>query len=318
MVEGLFGILCVVAVVVAVAYVAYWILWGIAFGVCWVVPYLLFCVAPFGVMTAAYGFAFAGFGKLELDVSEGKAEIVEPNQPKYRFQPRTHYRRLALLFPVFVIATYAVFDLPQEHRVITEKVVVEPARTERVNVDGEYDEYGQPAHPKYRKRPAVTRDEERIVYQWPELVDAFNQVNSAWQDVVPFLKQGRPYQTVLFDRNVWSLIAWICLLLSGPALFWALAEKDLDKQDRELSWWCESAVNAEKSIWQGREATWKKREAELSKHCEDWYAHSEAQKKEIAVLTAKLNFTPEGQQAIAEAKVEEERQKPGVLDSDLL
>ena len=316
MVDVLFGILCVAVVVGAVAYLAYWILYGIAFGVCWIVPYLLFCVLPFGVMTAAYGFGLAGICKVDVETSEDSTP--ESNRPKYRFHRRNHYRRLAILFPVLVAATYGVFDLPQAHQVFTEKVVVEAARTERVNVEGEYDENGQPARPKYRKRSAVTRDEERTVYQWPELVNVFNQVNSAWQDVVPFLKQGKPYQVVLFDRNVWSLIAWICLLLSGPLLFWALAENALDSEDTDLSWWCEGAVNAEKSVWQGREVTWKKREAELLKYCEDWRAHSEAKKQEIAVLTAKLNFTPEGQQAKAEAKLEEEKQKPGVLDSDLL
>jgi len=187
-----------------------------------------------------------------------------------------------------------------------------------VNSEDEVDYYGNSVRPKYRKIPAVTRDEERIFYQWPELVNTFNQVNSAWQDVVPFLKQGRPYQVVVFDRNVWSVIAWVCLLLSGPLLFWVLSDQALDNEDRDMSMWCESSVSAESRIWESRQEAWKTQEAKLDQYYEKQSEVIEAQKKEIAVLTAKLNFTPEGQQAKLDAKLEEEKQKPGVLDSDLL
>ena len=314
--EVLFWIICVVCGVVAAGFLIYWIFWGIAFGVCWIVPYLLFCVLPFGALTAAYGFGLAGLGTLEIEVSEDN----KPNdhRPKFRFHKRTHYRRLAFLFPVFVAVTYGIFDIPQDHRIVTEKVVVTAGRTERVNSEDEVDYYGNSVRPKYRKIPAVTRDEERIFYQWPELVNTFNQVNSAWQDVVPFLKQGRPYQVVVFDRNVWSVIAWVCLLLSGPLLFWVLSDQALDNEDRDMSMWCESSVSAESRIWESRQEAWKTQEAKLDQYYEKQSEVIEAQKKEIAVLTAKLNFTPEGQQAKLDAKLEEEKQKPGVLDSDLL
>lgn len=314
-VDILFGILCVVGGVVAVGFAVYWLLYQIAFGVCWAIPYLLFGLLPFGLLTAAYGFWLAALCKIELISEEG---APDDQRPKQKLPPRsTHYRQLAVLFPVFVVATYAIFGLPEAHQVVTEKVVVQEARMERMSAENDVNEsgeYGESVRPKYRKKPAVTRDESRTVQQWPWLVGAFNRVNSSWQDRVPFVKKGKAYQSVLFDRNVWSCLAWVCLLLSGPILFWLLSGRDLRAEDRDMVWSLDHAVGEERRIWESRQAAWKETEAEISQHCKRWHEMTQAKQREIEVLTAKLDFTPAG----LKIKIEEKRQKPGVLDSDLL
>lgn len=328
-VEPALALFCVVAAIAAVIWVGYWIL----FGILWVIPYVVFTVIPGAVFTALMGFGliflcwveFEGEEKKEItsyygDISNREALTQwerdrEFDRKKASLSPRMfHTRRLAFLFPILVALTYATFDLPEEHAVVVDKVVVQAEKRELVGSDpNELDGNGEPT-PIYRKRPAVTKDVPRTVLQWPWLIDTFNGFNGFWQDQFSFLKQNKPYEPVLFDRNYWSVVAWLSLLLSGPILFWQLSEKRIDEEDRLRVLGLDEAVQAERDFWEGREASWKKEKEALQQSVEKTLRGWEARGKEVQILTAKLQFTPEGQQA----KAQEVSQKRGVLDSDLL
>ena len=333
-VEGAFVLLCIVSVIAAVIFLGYWVL----FGILWVVPYALFTVIPLVGLTAAIGFGLCYVCAADFESPAPKENLHDSSfysnvsdqaaldqwkndqryhQAKKKLTPRSFYpRRLVIAFPVLVFLALITVYLPTSHQGVTQKVVVEPEKTVRVGVDAtEIDENGNPK-PRFRKKPAVTRDEARILFQWPWLVDAFNQVNSGWQDLFPdsFLKQGKPYDPVLFDRNVISVIAWIALLLTGPILFWVLSEKLLEREERDRVNDVERAEGMVREMWDNNKERWKKEEAKLSQNAERWYQAFQEKKKEVELLQAKLTFTPEG----AVAKAKEVAENPGVLDSDLL
>lgn len=300
--DAVLAIAGIVAAVAGVIYIGYWIV----FGVCFVLPYLLFCVPLFALLTATYGYGFAGFCKREFNGEEGGYQSLLPRS--------TYYRRLAILFPAFVVINFGIFDLPVSHQVVMEKVVVKAAVMVRVNTDDTVDDYGNPVRPKYRKVPEVTRDEPKTLYQWPELVEAFNSVNSYWQDRVYFLKGGKPYQFVLFDRNVFSIISWIALLLTGPMLFWKASQKDVKAEDREINEEFKAAVLNERELWESKQKLWRQTEEKLRQSCKFSENLAQTRQRQIEALTAKLDFTPAG----LKIKIEEQKQKPGVLDSDFL
>lgn len=333
-VEPAFALLCIAAVIAAVVFLGYWVL----FGILWMVPYALFTVIPWAGLTAAIGFGLcyvctadfdnqapkesphgsSFYGDVSDQVVLGQWESdLQYKQAKKKLTPRSfHPRRLIIAFPALVFLALMTVYLPTSHQVVTEKVVVEPEKTVRAGVSPtEIDENGNPK-PRFRKKPAVTRDETRIVFQWPWLVGTFNQVNSGWQDLFPdtFLKQGKPYEFVLFDRNVISVVTWIALLLTGPVLFWILSEKLLEREERDRVNDVDRSEGMVREMWDNSKERWKKEEAKLNQNAERWYQAFQEKKKEVELLQAKLTFTPEG----AVAKAKEVAENPGVLDSDLL
>ena len=192
-VEPAFALLCIAAVIAAVVFLGYWVL----FGILWMVPYALFTVIPWAGLTAAIGFGLcyvctadfdnqapkesphgsSFYGDVSDQVVLGQWESdLQYKQAKKKLTPRSfHPRRLIIAFPALVFLALMTVYLPTSHQVVTEKVVVEPEKTVRAGVSPtEIDENGNPK-PRFRKKPAVTRDETRILFQWPWLVQAFNQ-----------------------------------------------------------------------------------------------------------------------------------------------
>lgn len=312
--ELVFGLLCLAALGAAIIFLGYWVL----FGILWIVPYALFTVIPLIALTAAIGFGCKLFCTVEVD-SEPRPSLFygESIRGKKRLSSSFYPRRLIILFPLLVLATHVAVGVPEEHKTVTSTVVVKPARVERIMDDSEtdYDADGR-VMPRFRKMKAVTREESQIILQWPWLYNAFNRVNSSWQDCFgdSFLKQGKPYQPVLFDRNYFSFIAWLSLLLTGPILFWVLSERALEIEDQDRVLEINRAVSVSEKFWERKLEALQETNGSLRKSLDGAREAWTERDKEIAVLKAKLAFTPEGK----EAKVKEISQRKGVLDSDLL
>lgn len=333
-IEVLFWIFGVCAAIAAAFWLGYWIL----FGVFWIVPYGIFTLVPLAVLSAgvAYGlkaFCMADFDEAQKEVERDYYYAVEASaldraggwakeRKKYLAEKKLipkkfHGHRLGFLFPVLVAVCFGVFSIPQPHETYVEKVIVQPEKKIPYydDADRSWDGNGNEI-PHYRTKPAVTRDETRTAQQWPWLVTAFNRFNGNYQSLFPdsFLKQGKPYEEVLFDRNVFSVVAWIALLIIGPFLFFVLADEPLEHDERSQVSSLKTAVEQERATWQDKQDVWKKEKASLEQIIERAENLLKAKQQEIQVLTAKLSFTPQGQQA----KVVEMSEKPGVLDSDLL
>ena len=123
--------------------------------------------------------------------------VVPPEGGEARFQ----YKRLAIVYPVLIAASLLVFEAGSERRVM---------------VDAKGKEKGQ-------------------VIEWLGAHRTFNEWRKSSYGGSPFdsLKAKAQYEE-LYDREQMGSIAWWCLFLGGPLMFFWLARKDQDLEEKEI------------------------------------------------------------------------------------
>lgn len=123
--------------------------------------------------------------------------VVPPEGGEARFQ----YKRLAVVYPVLIALTLLVFEAGSERKIM---------------VDTKGKEKGQ-------------------VIEWLGTHRTFNDLRKSSYLSSPFdgLKAKAQYEE-LYDRGQMGGIFWWCLFFGGPLMFFWLARKDQDLEEKEI------------------------------------------------------------------------------------
>ena len=206
--------------------------------------------------------------------------VVPPEGGEARFQ----YKRLAIVYPVLIAASLLIFEAGSGRKIL---------------VDAKGKEKGQ-------------------VIEWLGVHRTFNELRKSSYAGSPFdsLKAKAQYEE-LYDRGQMGSIAWWCLFLGGPLMFFWLSRKDKGIEEKEI----------EKRV----EARTGDRRRRLDKMSEDIDAVIASKTKKLADEVAQLkaersHLVAENQVLKATVEFSTEVARPsetlktsrGVLDQDIL
>lgn len=287
---------------------------GVIFAGHWMlmsVPYGLFLLLPFVALTAGIGFSL---------VHVCTRKHAQAN--RYTAPRVVNYRELIIVIPLFVILIYTAFGTPSSHFLLNKdsKSFETAKRTDAKEV-----KIAVKSSVKHRGKVLAERTPSPEVIppalEWPWLNQSFNFVNSWWQGLFSdsYLKEGRAYQSVVFDREELALIVWLAMLFSGPFLFWRLTRNGIKAVQDEQSSKMERMLKRERETWSDRlkisEQNRERQVGLLSRQIEADKKFTELRMAEIEELRAKITHARDVQ--VVQAKGSGEK-RPGVLDSDLL
>jgi hypothetical protein len=284
-----------VAAVIGAIYFLIKLIGIVLFWVWWSVPFAIFYVAPVLVLSPLLGFLWAVLCQVSPpDAEDDSRQEQDPYngrprknswQREYSFPLQLNYAWVVVYLPITVFFAYGLVGVPVDHQVVHETV-------------------GTGKH---------AQDVARIVLQWPWVYQHFNDFNAWWQSVFSFLLEGKSYREMLFDRNDVAGSVWVAVLIGAPVIFWFESARKLTAQEitRETQAW--SVVEKERARWENKEATWRSNEAKLEQSIQSWSAAFEKQKAQLETYKAR-----EEHLVRPALRVELEKTKPGVLDSDML
>lgn len=265
------------------------------FWVWWSVPFAIFYALPVAVLAPGLGFVWAFFCQVsppdtELSPSEKERHHASGKESSswkrvYSYPLQLNYACVVIALPITVVLAYLFVGVPTDHPVIHETI-------------------GKGKH---------AEEIARYVLQWPWAYELFNRFNSWWQSVFTVLLEGKPYREMLFDRNDVSGSVWFSVLVGAPAVFWFISAKKLSEQEITREQQAESVVMSERRKWERKETEWREQEAKYEEALKKWSEVFERQKTQLETYKAREEHLVK-----PALRVELEKQKPGVLDSDVL
>lgn len=254
----------------------------------WVLPYLVFYIVPFLILSIAMGFVFK-----VASVNLNGGVLSDGSYPS-DYVSKYSYRQLAVAIPVLAFVGYLAFHASPNRPVVVDRA------------SGVYQGIG---------------------FEWPWVNQKFNDVrtsvytNSSFDSLRAKLREPET-----FDRSDVGLIFWVALLLGGPAFFFYLSADDEDHERECMLAAARAATKVtrdrldeerrdQRNVIENEKRPLLNQVRELERLVALANSEAEKLKQENQLLKAKIEFSPDVKSSVkkAQAKV-----GAGVLDGELL
>ncbi len=257
----------------------------------WFVPYLVFYVLPFCLVSGACGYL------VHLSSRNLKSRELNDGSHSESHIAISDYRRLAFSIPVIAMVGYLSFNFNPQR-----PVLIDP----------------------------LTKEFLVLGFEWPKVNKAFNSVrtsvyrNAGFDSLREKARVSKP-----FDRADLGKVFWLSLVLGVPVMFFYYARRDEEFEQEIMEQRAHWILRAERALVETLKSqqTQKIEEARADlkrkiKELESRLLSLQNEKEQIAcenqLLKAKMEFSPAAAIVMAKSLKTKEAGSSGVLDGELL